>query len=232
MSERHLFLKGNSGVGKTTLLLSFLQPYWQETGGFLSQRLFDENGETKGFCLVPVGGCGRTEEDESARRTTESESEEDSWFLQPAALYRAGGPNIFIEKTEAGWQKRPEVFESAGVKILEHILAEKEHLKFCYLDEIGGVELKSERFMELFYRVLECGVPCIGVLKNSGNFRSMTNRVPVASDFLTERDRLEERLSRRYGCRIYPYTGEKEEMEEIGRFVKERYREQGQQERG
>ena len=226
MSERHLFLKGNSGVGKTTLLLSCLQPYWRETGGFLSQRLLDETGETKGFRLVPVGhsermtGAGLSGEAAEGGQTGKAARRVP---LQPAALYRAGMQNVFIEKTEGGWQKRPEVFETAGVGLLERILAEKDDLSFCYLDEIGGVELKSERFMDLFYRVLECGVPCIGVLKNSGNFRSMTARVPVASDFLTERDRLEDSLRSRYGCRIYPFAGEKEEMEEVCRFVKERY---------
>ena len=54
MTDRHLFLKGRSGAGKTTCLLSCLEPYWKGAGGFLTQRLTDGDGETAGFRLLPV----------------------------------------------------------------------------------------------------------------------------------------------------------------------------------
>ena len=54
MTDRHLFLKGRSGAGKTTCLLSCLEPYWKGAGGFLTQRLTDGDGETAGFSLLPV----------------------------------------------------------------------------------------------------------------------------------------------------------------------------------
>ena len=49
MTDRHLFLKGRSGAGKTTCLLSCLEPYWKGAGGFLTQRLTDGDGETADF---------------------------------------------------------------------------------------------------------------------------------------------------------------------------------------
>ena len=51
MTERHLFLKGRSGAGKTTCLLSCLEPYWKGAGGFLTQRLTDGDGISP-----PAGG--------------------------------------------------------------------------------------------------------------------------------------------------------------------------------
>ncbi|MFR3823817.1 MAG: hypothetical protein ACLTZG_20835 [Hungatella hathewayi] len=54
MTERHLFLKGRSGTGKTTWLLSCLKPYWKEAGGFLTQRLMD--GTVRLWDSPPAGG--------------------------------------------------------------------------------------------------------------------------------------------------------------------------------
>ena len=102
MTERHLFLKGRSGAGKTTCLLSCLEPYWKGAGGFLTQRLTDGDGETAGFRFLPVENM---EVIPSVTRT-----------------YEPGIKGIFIERTPEGWRKYPEVFETLGAEILNRLL--------------------------------------------------------------------------------------------------------------
>ncbi|WP_411678534.1 nucleoside-triphosphatase [Caproicibacter sp.] len=53
--SRHLLLEGASGVGKTTLILHTLGSFRRRAGGFVTQRMADESGFTKGFCLTPAG---------------------------------------------------------------------------------------------------------------------------------------------------------------------------------
>ena len=68
-----LFLKGDSGEGKTTLLFECLKPWHRMIGGFYSQRLIDEKGMTMGFRMVPAN---------------------EEWI--PAAFYKKGMTNVFI----------------------------------------------------------------------------------------------------------------------------------------
>ena len=49
----------------------------------------------------------------------------------------------------------------------DHLRRAPEH-RFAVLDEIGGVELLDDRFMDEFARYLQSGQPCIGVMKGAG----------------------------------------------------------------
>jgi guanylate kinase len=46
---KHLFLEADSGAGKSTLIRKIIAPYIDKIGGFTSQRLQNENGETIAF---------------------------------------------------------------------------------------------------------------------------------------------------------------------------------------
>ena len=58
-----------------------------------------------------------------------------------------------------------EVFSGVGVEYL-HRTAER---SFAVLDEIGGVEVLDEAFMNELARYLQGSQPCIGVMKGSGH---------------------------------------------------------------
>lgn len=199
MTERHLFLKGRSGTGKTTCLLSCLKPYWKGAGGFLTQRLTDLEGQTVGFCLLPV--------------------EKMTGPPSVTRLYEPGLEGIFIEKTPEGWRKYPEVFETMGVEILDRMLDQPERYRFCYIDETGGVELKVKPFMERLERLLDGPVFCIGVLKDSGNLAAMGTRVPLSGNAALDRNRLESLMKQRFNCRILPFAGGEDEKMEIRKMI-------------
>ena len=57
-----------------------------------------------------------------------------------------------------------EIFDRVGVDYLRRATERR----FAVLDEVGGVELLNERFMDEFARYLQGSQPCIGVVKGPG----------------------------------------------------------------
>ena len=57
-----------------------------------------------------------------------------------------------------------EIFDRVGVDYLRRATERR----FAVLDEVGGVELLNERFMNEFARYLQGSQPCIGVVKGPG----------------------------------------------------------------
>ncbi|EXG86913.1 putative nucleotide kinase [Clostridium sp. ASBs410] len=194
--ERFLFLKGDSGEGKTTLLFECLKPWHPMAGGFYSQRLLNEDGMTMGFRMVPA---------------------EEEWI--PATAYKKGMTNVFIERTEHGFQKNLQFFKTDGIKILRS----SAHKELFLLDEIGGIELFVPEFMEEVLCCIDSQVPCIGVLKSHKNLEAMSTRVPTEPDPDKLLRNLEEKLVKRSNGRILTFDREKKEhiRTEIMDFLRE-----------
>ena len=57
-----------------------------------------------------------------------------------------------------------EIFDRVGLDYLRRA----QERRFAVLDEIGGVELLNERFMDELARYLRSSQPCIGVMKGPG----------------------------------------------------------------
>ncbi len=135
--KKSLFITGPIQTGKSTMLQHVLEPYGALTGGFISQRLMDETGKTRGFRL--------TDYREKPSLT---------------APYSSSLPDIFME---FGNPKKMNlsVFETKGVEILQKAM---ETRSILLMDEIGGVELLSAPFKDLLYEALETST-CIGILK-------------------------------------------------------------------
>ena len=193
---KFLFLKGDSGEGKTTLLFECLKPWHPKVGGFYSQRLLNEDGMTMGFRMVPA---------------------EEEWI--PAAAYKKGMTNVFIERTEHGFQKKLQFFKTGGIEILRSYT----HKEFCLLDEIGGIELFVPEFMEEVLCCIDSQVPCIGVLKSRKNLEAMKTRVPTEPDPDKLLRDLEEKLVKRSNGRILTFERKKREyiQTEIMEFLRE-----------
>lgn len=190
-----LFLKGDSGEGKTTLLFQCLRPWKEEILGFYTQRLLGDTGETMGFRLMPAKG---------------------NW--QTRAAYQEGLSEVFIEHTPKGWVKRPEVFQKRGMELL----LPQGNPKLWLMDEIGGIELAVPEFMEAVQKRLKGPVPCIGVLKSRKNFQSMTSRIKVSSKTDERLEALERLLSGSCDGRLLSFEREEKEKaeKEILTFLK------------
>ncbi|PPK80204.1 nucleoside-triphosphatase [Lacrimispora xylanisolvens] len=194
--KKSLFLTGNSGEGKTTLLFQCLKPYRAVTGGFFSQRLVSESGDTVGFRLA---------------------SANEEW--EPKICYQDGLTNIFLKRTKEGMVSFPEVFQKEGRELLT---SHGDH-KLILLDEIGGVELLIPEFMEAVYACLNGPKPCIGVIKSRNNFAMMMARNGGNSSAFHLRDELEEsvRMSLRNQLLTYHRKDEEAVREKILKYLRE-----------
>lgn len=114
---RHFFLTGTSGIGKSTLLMEVLQEMEFPISGFFAQRQLLPDGTTGGFRLLPWG---------SKHPLT--------------ATYQAEASDLFIKKSDTGWQKDLHVFQTTAITLLN----EKTPLK-C-LDEIGEQSFSFPNF--------------------------------------------------------------------------------------
>lgn len=194
--KKSLFLTGDSGEGKTTLLFQCLKPYRAVTGGFFSQRLVSESGDTVGFRLA---------------------SANEEW--EPKICYHDGLTNIFLKRTKEGMVSFPEVFQKEGRELLT---SHGDH-KLILLDEIGGVELLIPEFMEAVYACLNGPKPCIGVIKSRNNFAMMMARNGGNSSAFHLRDELEEsvRMSLRNQLLTYHRKDEEAVREKILKYLRE-----------
>jgi nucleoside-triphosphatase len=204
---KFLFLKGDSGEGKTTLLFECLKPWHRMVGGFYSQRLLNEDGMTMGFRMVPAA---------------------EEWI--PAAAYKKGMTNVFIQRNENGFQKNLQFFKTDGIEILRS----SAHNKLLLLDEIGGIELFVPEFMKEVLCCIDSQVPCIGVLKSQKNLEAMRTRVPTEPDPDKLLRDLEEKLVKRSDGRILTFDREKKEhiRVEIMEFLRECTEKEGKETHG
>jgi nucleoside-triphosphatase len=204
---KFLFLKGDSGEGKTTLLFECLKPWHRMVGGFYSQRLLNEDGLTMGFRMVPAA---------------------EEWI--PAAAYKKGMTNVFIQRNENGFQKNLQFFKTDGIEILRS----SAHNKLLLLDEIGGIELFVPEFMKEVLCCIDSQVPCIGVLKSQKNLEAMRTRVPTEPDPDKLLRDLEEKLVKRSDGRILTFDREKKEhiRAEIMEFLRECTEKEGKETHG
>lgn len=148
--KKHLFITGPVQTGKSTLLMEAIAPYREYVGGFISQRLKDESGTTRAFRLADL-----------------SEGPSLTAPFDPEL------PDIFLTLGEDR-HSDISVFETKGIDI---ILKTKEQSRILLLDEIGGIELRSEIFTEVLFDALAT-TSCIGVLKGDASAGNIAGGIP------------------------------------------------------
>lgn len=85
-----------------------------------------------------------------------------------------------------------DIFRNDAVRLLN----EAQLYPFILLDEFGGYELIIPQFREALLDILNCDVPCIGVLKGAPNAMQLKKRLGLGERYLAYRDALESALRR------------------------------------
>jgi nucleoside-triphosphatase len=160
-----LFLQGRSGVGKSRLLRETLEPYTGAVAGFTVQRL-TQNGELVGFRAASIEGG----------------------FPPGEAEYTQETAGVFILR---GRQNVP-VLEEAILRAEEE--SRKSRRKLVLLDEIGGIELVSDVFMDTLNRLLSGGKPCCGVFKSHENLAHTASILRLGEEYANRSKLLAARL--------------------------------------
>ena len=162
MKKRLLFLTGNPGVGKTTVLLRVVEALKARdcsVGGMLSREV-RMGGTRVGFEILDLG---------SSRR---------GWL---AHVSHKSGPQV------GRYRVNLEDLDGIGV---EAIMRAVESSDVIVIDEVGPMELFSERFREAVRRAVQCGKLVVGVVHSK------------------VRDRLIDEMKKREDAEVYVVTHE------------------------
>ncbi len=173
-AARHLFLRGAMGVGKSGVLRTVVEAYPGQVAGFYAQRML-QNGRRAGFALKAImpGEAG------------------------PWAKELEERDRLFLYEADGAWHFRPKVFETWGVACLR--AAREVRARLLVIDEIGGVELLCDAFMEALFKCLEA-LPCLGVFKSSANLEAMAAKLPDAHRCRARRAACMQRLTHGLGA--------------------------------
>lgn len=158
--SKHMFLQGEIGVGKSTIIKNAIFPYMNEIGGFFTQRIF-VGQKYVGFALNPI----LDKEEYMVNRYVKSLKEVDNVFL--------------YSDSDRKWNVNNDVFLNCGISSLRKGYLFK---KFIVLDELGGVELKNVPFMNEIIRVLDGDVSVLGVLKSKKSITKLENKLKDKND--------------------------------------------------
>lgn len=153
--EKHLFLQGDIGIGKSTLIRDAVLPYIDEFAGFFVQRIF-VGQRVVGFSL---------------RQLFEAKD----YLLSRHVSKIEEVSNLFLYRDACGqWHHDLRIFRREGIAALRRGRFERK--KFILIDELGGVELQDIAFMEEVLTVLDGDIPVLGVLKSPKGIEKIQNR--------------------------------------------------------
>ena len=161
----HIFLQGPPGTGKSSLLREAISPYISSAGGFFVQRLI-EKGRNVGFQAILLKNQ-----------------------LSPLEVpYHPEMEHVFI--LDGKWD----------IAVLEKIILcveeqmKTQGAKLILLDEVGGIELRSQVFMSALERILSSGTPCFGVLKSRENLGRTVANLNIRHEYTALHTQLETRI--------------------------------------
>ena len=162
------FLQGNSGTGKSRLLMDAVMPYVTSVSGFIVQRL-TENGNVIGFRAAPL----------------------EKGFPPFTSEFSPGLAGVFIIRGKYCASALEDV-----ILRVERESGEA-WCKMLLLDEIGGVDLASRVFTDALERILSGNKSCAGVFKSRDNLARMSRNLNLGRQLDALHRALEARIRSR-----------------------------------
>ncbi len=184
--QRHLFLTGPSGVGKTALLRRCLgHAALGYAGGFVTEPARDPNGTLLGFNLFPGAAAA------------------------DFALYTGWR---YLDLTGPEPVRDNDLFREKAVELLE----QAEYYPFAMVDAIGGYELLIPQFRGALANFLNLSLPIIGVLKEEAAVREEQRRYGLGPRFPATAAMVREAMARDRDTLIVPMRpGEEARAEDL-----------------
>ena len=133
----HLFLQGDIGIGKSTLIRRYILPHVNHVGGYFVRRIFMSKNTKRyvGFAINQLDA----KQDLSLNLYVNNLEDVKGLFLYKDAL--------------GNWNQRPEVFAQIACNSLKKAISRRK--KLILMDEIGGVELEDISFSNLVLNTLD-----------------------------------------------------------------------------
>jgi nucleoside-triphosphatase len=147
--KNKLFIEGDIGIGKSTIIREAVLPYIKEVGGFFTLKIFYGH-KKKGFAIRPI-----------------KEAEDYVLSIQEGRASQI--PDVFMFEQNGSWIFKQDIFIKKAIQYI----SEANDKKLIVLDEIGGLELKDPVFMETIKKVLNSNMPILGVLKSRKNLSKL-----------------------------------------------------------
>jgi nucleoside-triphosphatase THEP1 len=160
---KHLFLMGDIGCGKSTLIKNELKSHLDKVGGFYVQRIYKDNS-LKGFRMCNVS--------------------ENDYTLDYHLTSDVCDFPLFIEKiTETNWKIEENIFLDS----FNNIFKNKTGKSLILMDEIGGFELNNTYITKQIFDMLEGHIPIIGVIKSPKN-KEVMKKILSNNSMLNNKD--------------------------------------------
>lgn len=173
MKQKHLFLTGDIGTGKSTLIRKTLLPHIKDVSGFFVQRVYN-GSRLKGFRM-----CSPSSE---------------NYLLDTQLSDKNFDTNLFIENyTADNWKINTKIFVDDFFRYLNNT----ETKNIILLDEIGGFELGIEKIRNRINVLLDGDIPVVGVIKSKKNKDRMKEFILHESKITEEQIRYSNLLNHR-----------------------------------
>ena len=171
---KNFFLEGDKFVGKSTLLQEIIRDVEKSISGFYVKRRMDEQGQIVGFEL---------------RAAKE--------LLQKEANLETIDEHCFIQTENGKRIRNLQVFETWGKALLEEVKTNP--TDFILLDEIGGIELLSQKFTNELLTTLQQPQKIVGVFKSDINYQRQKQHTVETLEIERQRAQLKQTILKNEG---------------------------------
>ncbi len=139
----HYFLKGNSGVGKSTIVQRVLEQVDKKVGGFYTQFDAPRGTLEKKLYILPAQDVDCI-----------AQSDEDAY------AWRVHAQCVAESKDGVPMKVYTDIFNTYGINYLKQARS----CELIVMDECGRLEQKAEGFMDEVLAVLDEDIPVLGVI--------------------------------------------------------------------